>query len=92
MDINDKNNPNYKHIKWLERATGLKQQIQGFTRYSDKNSCIDLLFTNMQNNFSTKNLDVSLSDHQFLYLSRKHPLKPKDKIGFTGRPHSQGSS
>ena len=25
VDMNDKNNPNYKHMKWLERATGLKQ-------------------------------------------------------------------
>ena len=87
MDMNDKNNPNYKHMKWLERATGLKQQIQGFTRYSDKNSCIDHLFTNMQDNFSTKILDVNLSDHQFLYLNRKHTPKPKDKIDFTGRSY-----
>ena len=85
VDMNDKNNLNYKHMKWLER--GLKQHIQGFTRYSDKNSCIGLLFTNMQDNFSTKILDVNLSDHQFLYLNRKHTPKPKDKIDFTGRSY-----
>ena len=40
----------------------------------------------MQNNFSTKILDVNLII-SFFYLNRKHTPKPKDKIDFTGCPY-----
>ena len=64
LNILDKTSDDAKQVKWLEQATGLKQYIEGITRYSKNNSCIDLLFTNMINNFSVNILDVNISDHQ----------------------------
>ena len=86
-NILDKTTDEFKHVKWIEQSTGLKQQIVGITRYSHTNTCIDLLFTNMANNFTTDILDINMSDHQFIHLNRKHCTKPKAKLDFTGRSY-----
>ena len=70
LNITDKNSDDAKHVKWIEQATGLKQYVDGATRYSKNNSCIDLLFTNMNNNFTVNILDVNVSDHQFIHINR----------------------
>ena len=92
LNVLDKKSDEAKYVKWLEQATGLKQQIEGFPRYSNNNSCIDLLFTNMVNNFTVNILDNNISDHQFIYLNRKHLPKPKDKLDFIGRSYKNYDS
>ena len=74
-------------MKWIQQATGLKQYIEGVTRYSNNNSSIDLLFTNMINNFSVNILDLNISDHQFIHLNRAHVPKEKSKLEFIGRSY-----
>ena len=80
----DNKSEEFRHVRWIEQLTGLKQHINGITRYSNTNSCIDLFFSNMSNNFTTNILDVNISDHQFIHLIRKHCTKPKSKLEFTG--------
>ena len=75
LNVIDKNSDDARHVKWIEQATGLKQCIDGITRYSNNNSCIDLLFTNMVNNFSVNILDLNISDHQFIHINRAHVPK-----------------
>ena len=87
IDFNDKLNANTKKLKWIEQSTELKQQIKGITRHSNKGSCIDLLYTNMTTNFTTRILNVNLSDHEFIYLNRKHVPKPITKLSFKGRTY-----
>ena len=87
LNVIDKNSDDARHVKWIEQATGLKQYIEGVTRYSNNNSCIDLLFTNMINNFSVNILDLNISDHQFIHLNRAHVPKEKSKLEFTGRSY-----
>ena len=82
-----KTSDDYKHAKWLEQSTGLSQHIKGITRYSNNNSCIDLIFSNLTKNSSPGILDVHISDHQFIYISRKHLTKPKVKLDFLGRSY-----
>ena len=86
LNIKDKNSPEAKHVKWIEQA-GLKQYITGTTHYSNNDSCIDLIFTNMIDNFTTYILDINISDHQFIHLNRKHSSKPKTKL-FLGRSYN----
>ena len=62
LNIRDTNSAEARHVKWLEQMTGLKQCITGIMRYSNTNSCIDLLFTNMSNNNTTNILDINISD------------------------------
>ena len=51
------------------------------------NSCIDLLFTDMTNKCPTSILDVNITDHQFIHITRKHCQKPKSKLDFSGRSY-----
>ena len=87
LNILNKNSDEFRHVKWIEQSTGLKQHVNGVTRYSNTNSCIDLIFSNLTNNYHTDILDINISDHQFIYLNRKHCAKPKAKLDFTGRSY-----
>ena len=87
LNVIDKNSDDARHVKWIEQATGLKQYIDGITRYSNNNSSIDLLFTNMVNNFSVNILDLNISDHQFIHINRAHVPREKSKLEFTGRSY-----
>ena len=62
----------YKDIKWFEQRTGLRQLISEITRYSHLNSCIDLIFTNSNEISCSGTLDLNISDHQAIYITRKH--------------------
>ena len=47
VDYLDKKELNLKHIKHMERSNGLRQLISDTTRYANRNSTLDLIFTNM---------------------------------------------
>ena len=67
------------NLKDLERGTGLKQIIKSITRYGVKNSMIDLILTNSDYVAKSGTLNLSLSDHQATFVTRKK-LKTKHII------------
>ena len=60
----------------------LGQIIKNTTRYSIKNSTIDLIFTNCQKILSSGTLNLGLSDHEGIYVTRKHVIAKKEKMEF----------
>ena len=81
------NNQDTKQLKWLEQKANLKQIIKDITRFSNNNSCIDLILTDslFLSDFGT--LNVNLSDHEMIYVTRKHVTKPKHPSSFRGRSY-----
>ena len=79
------NHQDTKLLKWFEQRSSLKHIIKDITRFSNLNSCIDLIFSDslFLNDFGT--LDVNLSDHAF--VTRKHIKKVKVSSRFTGRSY-----
>ena len=74
MNINYANTkcPKRKMLKNLETSTGLHQLINETTRYSAKlNSVIDLIFTNCPYILKSGVLNLNISDHECIFVSRK---------------------
>ena len=82
------NNPETKKLKWFEQRSGLKQLITDITRFSKNNSCIDLIFSNSLFISDQGTLDVNLSDHEMIYITRKHIKKVKTPSSFQGRSYT----
>ena len=87
VDYKDPTNPNTKLIKKWETQMSLSQIIKNTTRYSVKNSTIDLIFTNCQKILSSGTLNLGLSDHEGIYITRKHVIAKKEKMEFFGRSY-----
>ena len=87
MNINSKatNNPDTNILKWFEQRTGLKQIINETKRFSNNNSCIDLIFTNSACVLNQGTLDVNVSDHEMIFVTRNHVTKTKNPSSFQGR-------
>ena len=52
---------------------GFAQHIKDPTRYSiNKNSCLDLICSNSDNIADAIVCDVNISDHELVFLTRKH--------------------
>ena len=62
--------------------------MSNVTRFSTLNSCIDLIFTDSLSIAEHGTLDVNLSDHQMIFLTRKHVSKPKVSSTFSGRSYN----
>ena len=77
-------NPDTKLLKWFEQGASLKQIINDVTRFSNINSCIDLIFTDSSFIFDKGTLDVNLSDHEMIFVTRKHVSKTKVSTSFEG--------
>ena len=80
-------NPQTKTLKWFEQRSGMKQIISDTTRYSNNNSCIDLIFTNSTSAYKKGTLDVNLSDHEMIFTTRKHIKKENNPTSFQGRSY-----
>ena len=80
-------NPETKTWKWFEQKMGFKQIISDITRYSNNDSCIDLIFTNSLFVYEKGTLDVNLSDHEMIFVTRKHIHKEKNSSTFQGRTY-----
>ena len=80
-------NSDTKLLKWFEQKSSLKQIIKDITRFSNLNSCIDLIFTDSLSLSSYGTLDVNLSDHEMIYVTRKHVKKNKASTSFIGRSY-----
>ena len=81
------NNPETKLLKWFEQKAGFKQIISDITRFSNNNSCIDLIFTNSNAVFNSGTLDVNLSDHEMIFITRRHIQKERNPTSFIGRSY-----
>ena len=68
----DKNG--YNDIKWFEQRTGLRQLIKEMTRFSQLNSSIDLIFSNCNHISNVGTLDLNISDHQAIFITKKIKL------------------
>ena len=88
IDILEKNDDkNKKFINTLKQF-GLKQLIDEPTRYSnEKNSGIDLIFTNSDIISKSGVANVNLSDHQMILLTRKKAKSRKQRCSFEGRSY-----
>ena len=73
-----------KHLRHFEVSTGLNQLICKETRYD---SCLDLIYSNSDIISNSGVLDVSLSDHNVIFVSRKKGKEPFKTITFTGRSY-----
>ena len=82
-----KNSPEMRELKWLEQKNSLSQCINTATRYSNNNSCIDLILTNSIAILESGVLDVNLSDHEMIFVTRKHTKNINTPTEFTGRSY-----
>ena len=88
LDILDKNNDQAKEIVNTLKQLGLRQLIKEPTRYSqNKDSCLDLFFTNSDIIAESGVCNVNISDHQMILLTRKKPKFLKLKCSFNGRSY-----
>ena len=88
IDMLDKKNISTKNLVELIKPFGLRQLIKTPTRYSkDKNSLLDVIFTNSDFISRCGVSDVNLSDHQLVLTTRKKIKIKKNKCTFTGRSY-----
>ena len=87
IDYSNSTSLGYKDIKWFEQRTGLQQLISTPTRLSTVNIRIDLIFSNCKYIIHSGVADVNISDHQAIFMTRKHTSKIKKNAEFTGRSY-----
>ena len=84
INYNAKESYEMKQLKYFETMTGLKQPISENTRYRN---CIDLAYTDSSHISQAGTLDVNVSDHSVIFLTRKKRKVPCHKIQFEGRSY-----
>ena len=87
IDIKKKSESNSKNLIQTMNTFGLKQYINGITRYGKSNSCIDLIFTNSEYICNSGILDLNFSDHQAVFITKKKFKIKNSKIEFKGRSY-----
>ena len=87
IDYNDIRNKNRKMLKELEAETGLKQVIHETTGYGVKNSILDIILRNSNYVMEAGVLDVSLADHEMIYMIRKKTPEKNPALRVTGRSY-----
>ena len=88
IDILDPKSPSKKELENTMRKIGLININKNFTRYSkNKNSCIDLIFSNSECIDSHGLLDWNISDHMGVFVTRKRKSIINKKINFEGRSY-----
>ena len=78
---------NERHKKLLtnmESLTGLKQLITQPTRMTN---CIDLIFTNCNEIANSGVLDIDISDHDLVFVTKKKATITREQIDFYGRSY-----
>ena len=71
------------------KALGLKQFISGPTRYSrTKNSCPDLIFSDSDSIAASGVINVNVSNHFPIFVTRKKERAFTRKTRFTGRSYA----
>ena len=88
IDLLDKHNNLAKELVNRMKQVGLCQLIKDPTRYSqNKDSCLDLFFTNSDIIAKSGVCNTNISDHQMILLTRKKSKFLKQKCNFTGRSY-----
>ena len=82
-----KNTHDMRELKWFEQKTSMLQCIKQITRFSNNNSCLDLIFTNSNFVAESGTLDVNLSDHEMIFVTRKQVKKQHTPTSFMGRSY-----
>ena len=77
----------YKDIKWFEQRTGLQQLISTTIRLSPVNTRIDLIFSNCKYIIHSGVADVNISNHQAIFMTKKHISKIERNAEFTGQSY-----
>ena len=82
-----KNTHDMRELKWFEQKNSLTQRITQVTRFSNTNSCIGLIFTNSNYISNSGTLDVNLSVHELIFLTRKKIKTKNTPTTFNGRSY-----
>ena len=77
INVKKKSEKNAKDLIQLMNTFGMKQHIEGITRYGKKESCIDLIFSNSEYISNAGILDLNFSDHQAVFITKKKKKKKK---------------
>ena len=85
IDCLDKKSDDYKELNSITTSLFFFQFIDKATRYSNKEKCIDLIFSNSAYINSSGVLDWNYSDHQAIFITRKKKSFRHHKINFIGR-------
>ena len=88
INVNKKSDKTSKELIRIMNGFGLKQFINGTTRYGNVESCIDLIFSNSDCINNSGILDLNFSDHQGVFVTRKKQKQEKSKIEFKGRSYT----
>ena len=80
----DKQSADYKCLHRFEMLTNLKQYIQKPTR---KNHCIDLAYSNCDFVTNSGVLNILLSDHELIFVTRKKKKIQYNRVHFSGRSY-----
>ena len=90
IDMKIENNDT-RNLRRNTASLGLTQLITEYTRYNPdpegKHSMIDLIFTNSPQVKESGVLSPALSDHEMIYMTRKHTPITKTKLSFKGRSY-----
>ena len=84
INYRDKNDINTKALHQLELDTGLRQMINTPTRGAN---IIDLVYTNSQDISRAGVLELNISDHDLIFISKKKATIRRKQISFTGRSY-----
>ena len=88
IDLLESNNSLAKDLVNTMKQVGLRHLIKEPTRYShNKNSCLDLFFTNSNIIAKSDVCNLNISDHQMTILTRKKIKLLKEKCNFLERSY-----
>ena len=88
IDFHDKKSKEFSELNTVTKALGLKQHIKSTTRYgAARNSCLDLIFSNSDCIKRQGVVNINISDHLPVFVSRKKMRAKSVKISFTGRSY-----
>ena len=92
IDVKKKSDANVKNLIQTMNSFGLKNFVDGITRYGRTNSCIDLIFSNSEYISNSGQLNLNFSDHQAVFITKKKIRYEKSKIEFKGRSYKNYSA
>ena len=92
IDMSNRDSPGTKELNFTMGSLGLELLVKEPTRTSFRNgqatnTCIDLIFSNSDFINRAGVLDLNLSDHLAVAVTRKKVTRPKGKVEFKGRSY-----
>ena len=88
INLQETNETNGKRLINFFKLHGMQQYINNVTRYSQtRHSIIDLIFTNSKYISKSGVLDINLSAHEMIFITKKKCKSPKRQCTFSGRSY-----